>query len=64
MRVCTKPADAHEVVKRIPEVICSTEKKMRDLCTKVSQRTSDGIEWLKEKLESACRLVMRVVHQA
>jgi transposase, IS5 family len=55
---------AQEVVKRVPEVICHTEKEIRDLYTKRSHKAAGAVERLKEKLASDSKLVERVIHQA
>jgi IS5 family transposase len=54
---------AQEVVKRVPEVICHTEKKIRNLYTKGAHKAARAIERLKDKLESDAKLVKRVIHQ-
>jgi len=55
---------AQEVVKRVPEVICHTEKKIRKLYAKGAPKAAGAIERLKDKLESDSKLVKRVIHQA
>jgi IS5 family transposase len=55
---------AQEVVKRVPEVICHTEKKISNLYSKGAHKAAGAIERLKEKLESDAKLLKRVIHQS
>jgi IS5 family transposase len=55
---------AQEVVKRVPEVIYHTQKKIKNLYAKGAHESAQEIERLKDKLESDTELVKRVIHQS
>lgn len=55
---------AHEVIKRVPQVLQSAERKIEQLSKGGEQKAAKAIERLKGQLAADTELVKRVIHQA